>query len=254
MDDANPWTYASISIIKRQQLSVDSPKCQQEDDPEACIEDDVDLYYLPTEVAVHNTPEDCWLSYLHTVYDLSDLCKNWRDTREISPIIAHAGKDISHWFDHSRGDIKHHVDRVTGHSVPFCPHGPIPHVGTTSPVSTWRPIDRCPWWLDQRYKKGRLTKNSRPCRIINTLTGCSAIISVCEEDTIRRIQERFLIFNANGRHYDWKFEGKDLDMSKTLTENGIPDERERYTNCGLPSTIYIPSLLCYYRDDPTHDD
>ncbi|XP_063975342.1 malate dehydrogenase-like isoform X2 [Diachasmimorpha longicaudata] len=138
---------------------------------------DKDRYYLPTEVAVHNTPDDCWVSYLYGVYDLTELCKTWRNAREICPIIANAGKDISHWFDHSRGDIKHQVHRVTGALVPFCPHGPIPHVGITSSVLSWRPVDRCPWWLDDKYKKGKLTKNPRPCRIINTLTGCRAIIS-----------------------------------------------------------------------------
>ncbi|XP_043518993.1 cytochrome b5 domain-containing protein 1 [Frieseomelitta varia] len=155
-------------------------------------------YFLPTEVAVHNTEIDCWISYNDMVYDLTDLCKIWANKREIKPILAYAGKDISHWFDHEKNDIKYYVHPVTGVLVPYCPHGPIP--------------------------------------------------DVCEEDSIRRIQERALIYNKNGKSYRWKFEGKDLTLDLTLTENGIPDERERFAACGLPDDYYIPCLMCYYNE------
>ena len=138
----------------------------------------VSRYYLPAEVVVHNKPDDCWVSYLGNVYDLTELCNAWKDSREIKPIIASAGKDISHWFDDKTGDIRHYVHPLTGVSVPYCPHGPIPDVGPCVPTITWRPLNRCPWWLDNKYKKGYLTKNARPCKIINVLTGAVAIISV----------------------------------------------------------------------------
>ena len=32
-------------------------------------------YYTPKEVAAHNAPGDCWVSYLGKVYDLTSLCK-----------------------------------------------------------------------------------------------------------------------------------------------------------------------------------
>lgn len=75
------------------------------------------------------------------------------------------------------------------------------------------------------------------------------LMKVCEEDSIKRIQERALIYNANGMSYSWKFEGKDLDIELTLTENGIPDERDRFVNCGLPDHYYIPCLMCYYEEE-----
>ncbi|XP_043270393.1 cytochrome b5 domain-containing protein 1 [Venturia canescens] len=208
-------------------------------------------YFLPTEVVLHNKPEDCWVSYLGGVYDLTELCYVWKYCREINPILANAGKDISHWFDHEKGDIRYYVNPLTGVRVPYCPHGPIPDVGPSVPTTMWRPLDKCPWWLDDRYKQGYLTQNPRPCRIINSLTGHSAVISVCEEDTIRRIQERFLTFNAHGGSYKWKFEGKSIDMNKTLTDNGILDERDRFVACGLSEDIYVPSLVCYFNDDMT---
>ncbi|KAK2583307.1 hypothetical protein KPH14_009309 [Odynerus spinipes] len=206
-------------------------------------------YFLPTEVAVHNKTSDCWVSYNGNVYDLTELCKLWLGRQEIEPVIAHAGKDISHWFDHHRNDIKYYVHPVTGVLVPYCPHGPIPDASSfVVPSTAWRPLNKCPWWLDERYKLGKLTKNPRPCRIMNVLTGTSCVITVCEEDTIERIQERALLFNANGASYAWKFEGKDLNVNRTLTENNIPDERERFVACGLPENYYIPSLMCYYID------
>lgn len=30
-------------------------------------------YFTPAEVELHNAPEDCWLSWLGNVYDLSPL-------------------------------------------------------------------------------------------------------------------------------------------------------------------------------------
>ena len=32
-------------------------------------------YYTPKEVAAHNAPGDCWVSYLGKVYNLTSLCK-----------------------------------------------------------------------------------------------------------------------------------------------------------------------------------
>ena len=75
------------------------------------------------------------------------------------------------------------------------------------------------------------------------------MLQVCEEDSIRRIQERALIFNGHGASYTCKFEGKLLDPSLSLTENGIADESDLYLACGLSDTTYIPNILCCYNDD-----
>ncbi|CAG5073882.1 Similar to cyb5d1: Cytochrome b5 domain-containing protein 1 (Danio rerio) [Cotesia congregata] len=205
-------------------------------------------YFLPSEVVLHNSLSDCWVSYLGKVYDLTALCKSCEDRPEIKPILLFAGKDISHWFDRLTGDIQHHVDPRTGALVPYCPHGPIPDVGIPEPSSTWRPLEQVPWWRDTKYLLGNLTRNPRPCRVINTLIAKEALIWVCEEDTIKRIQERFKLFNSNSSDYLWKSEEKILDLNKTLTDNGIPDERERFLRCGLPDNFYVPSILCYYKD------
>ena len=35
-------------------------------------------YYTPQEVAVHNTMEDLWVSFLGKVYNLTPLCEKYR--------------------------------------------------------------------------------------------------------------------------------------------------------------------------------
>ena len=55
-------------------------------------------YYTPDEVKIHNTADDCWVSFFNRVYDLTGLIqKNYGVLCE--PIIKAAGSDITHWFD-----------------------------------------------------------------------------------------------------------------------------------------------------------
>jgi len=62
-------------------------------------------YYTPSEVAVHNVPTDCWVSYLGKVYDLTPLCEEHAGNVLLKPITSSAGKDISHWFDPETKDV-----------------------------------------------------------------------------------------------------------------------------------------------------
>ena len=62
-------------------------------------------YYTPGEVALHNVPSDCWVSYLGKVYDLTLLCKEHMGDVLLKPIIANAGRDISHWFNSEDGEV-----------------------------------------------------------------------------------------------------------------------------------------------------
>ena len=83
-------------------------------------------YYTPKEVAAHNAPGDCWVSYLGNVYDLTSLCKEHTGISTgnlqhlsleiysdlffagnvlLKPIVANAGMDISHWFDPDTKDV-----------------------------------------------------------------------------------------------------------------------------------------------------
>lgn len=82
-------------------------------------------FYTPNEVSLHNTLKDIWVSYLGKVYDLTPLCEEYAGKKKVKksmlavglrcscflgdlllkPIIASAGKDISHWFDKKTGDV-----------------------------------------------------------------------------------------------------------------------------------------------------
>eukprot|EP00955_Chlamydomonas_euryale_P080064 363374-Chlamydomonas_euryale.AAC.7 len=49
-------------------------------------------YYTPYEVAKHNLPDDCWVSFLGGVYDITKLLKVSRErasqcTRSASPVV-----------------------------------------------------------------------------------------------------------------------------------------------------------------------
>merc|ERR1712070_1196186 len=57
-------------------------------------------FYMPSEVALHNTPEDCWLSWFGEVYDLSPVLDQNKGVNT-KPFIDSAGQDITHWFDNN---------------------------------------------------------------------------------------------------------------------------------------------------------
>jgi cytochrome b involved in lipid metabolism len=57
-------------------------------------------YYTPAEVAVHNTADNCWVSFFDEVYDLTLLIQqNCKKSKLCEPLIQAAGTDITHWFD-----------------------------------------------------------------------------------------------------------------------------------------------------------
>ncbi|XP_076250890.1 cytochrome b5 domain-containing protein 1 [Rhynchophorus ferrugineus] len=205
--------------------------------------------FAPFEVVIHNTPSNCWVSFLGKVFDISELIKQYDGQRCIKPLLAMAGKDIGHWFDPKTGDIQHYIHPETGVRVPYCPHGPLPDVSFIVPATSWRPLEKLPWWKDEKYQVGLLSKRVRPLRIINMLTLSEVTINVCCEDTFHRIMERYQLFNSDADSYVWRYIDKNIDMSKTLDENNIPDERDIFTEVGLPQNFYVPSIFLYYSDD-----
>lgn len=106
--------------------------------------------YGPFEVIIHNTPNDCWLSFLGKVFDATPVIKKHKEENCVKPLIAFAGKDVSHWFNERTGDIQHYIHPVTGVEVPYCPHGRIPDVHYEVPTTLWRPLDGPPWWKDSK--------------------------------------------------------------------------------------------------------
>lgn len=75
-------------------------------------------YYTPDQINLHNAPEDCWLSWLGCVYDLTDVVKANSGTSGsyignvlLNPILANAGQDISNWFDPKTREVGGVADR-----------------------------------------------------------------------------------------------------------------------------------------------
>ena len=89
-------------------------------------------YYTPAEVKVHNTADDCWVSFFNAVYDLTHLVQNNYGPL-CEPIIKAAGSDITHWFDPKTKEVRPQADTATDGNfrqnralaVPL-PTGPVP--------------------------------------------------------------------------------------------------------------------------------
>ncbi|KAK9881033.1 hypothetical protein WA026_014376 [Henosepilachna vigintioctopunctata] len=206
-------------------------------------------YIAPFEVVIHNKPSDCWVSVLGKVFDVTPLIKRYEGQASVKPLIAMAGKDLSHWFDAKTGSIRYCVHPVTGVLTPYCPNGPFPDILTQVPDTEWRELNGPPWWERTQYQVGILTKRVRPLRIINMLTFHEVQINVCAEDTFKRIQERYSIFNKDPDSYAWKYFDKYIDLDKTMDENGIVDDRDKFAEFGMPQNYYVPVVFLYYNDD-----
>lgn len=74
---------------------------------------------------------------------------------------------------------------------------------------------------------------------------------MCSEETLDEITQRFLHYNAHASSYTWKHRGGKLDMSGTLSQNGVPDEDQDMERLWLDRDLYNPALLLYFNDDLT---
>nr|XP_044986605.1 chromodomain-helicase-DNA-binding protein 3 isoform X6 [Jaculus jaculus] len=190
-------------------------------------------YFTPAEVAEHNHSEDLWVSYLGHVYDLTPLAREFKGSLLLKPILEVAGQDISHWFDPKTGDIRKHVDSLTGCLRYRTPRGRCVHIPPPLPRSDWANDFGTPWWKGSNYEVGRLSAKTRNIRIINTLTSQEHTLEVGALESMWEILYRYLPYNAHAASYTWKHDGKNLNMDYTLEENGIRDEEEEFDCLGM---------------------
>jgi meiotically up-regulated gene 157 (Mug157) protein len=109
-----------------------------------------------------------------------------------------------------------------------------------------------PWWNDtERYCIGRLTKKVRQINLMNTLTKEESVIDVASEENMNEILDRYLVQNYHASSYTWKRLGKVLNMTLTLSENGIEDETQECLSLGIDPEDYIPTIHLYFDDDLT---
>lgn len=208
-------------------------------------------FFTPNEVAVHNTLKDCWVSFLGKVYDLTPLCERYQGDVLLKPIVGSAGKDISHWFDPKLKDIRTHIDPTTGCQVPYTPHGRFIHIPPPCPSTDWANDFGRPWWKDDSYCVGILSKKTRFIKIINTLTSQEQVIEVCSEEIMTEILDRYVTYNAHAASYTWKYDGKNLDMNKTLEQNKVFDEDEEFYKLSMNDDDFLPAIHLYFNDDLT---
>ncbi|WIA30013.1 hypothetical protein OEZ86_000110 [Tetradesmus obliquus] len=219
-------------------------------------------YYIPYEVASHNTPTDCWLSFNGGVYDVTQLLQEHPGSLT-EPILAAAGTDISHWFDPTTGDVRTCCDPDTQLPLPYCPQGLFLHVAPVEPTSSYDCSVQVPWWKDITLRVGLLSSKTRLVRVKNVLTEQEDTLEVPSEETVGQVRQRYLALNAHAASYTWKalgrtaggagsqFEFRDLDLNKTLQENGVVDESGAFESLDMPSDYHVPVLHVYWNDDLT---
>ena len=65
------------------------------------------------------------------------------------------------------------------------------------------------------------------------------------------ILNRYLMYSGHAGSYTWKYDGKNLDMDKTLEDNTIPDEDEEFYQLGINDDQYRQAIHLYFNDDLT---
>ncbi|KAJ1526824.1 hypothetical protein ONE63_008392 [Megalurothrips usitatus] len=198
---------------------------------------------LPEEVMAHSSEGDVWVSVFGRVLDVSDLASP--DPAGPSGLggrllFALAGKDVSHWFEPDCSQVATFVHPSSGAAAPLWP----------VPTATGPPGP--PWWRDPARVRGLLTARPRPIRIVDALTGLQVLLSVCSEDSLARVLQRCDAFDSDEARYECvradDADGRPLDRSRTLLENGIEDERDLFVDLGLPEDLYVPALMLVRRD------
>lgn len=209
-------------------------------------------YFTPKEVQLHNYTDDLWMSWHGNVYNLSSLCIKFKGDPLLIPIIKNAGKDVSHWFDLVTGDIKPHINLLTGCKVPYTPEGRFLDVPPPLPRNDWKNEVTIPWWKNKEiYYVGKLANRPRKIIIVNTLTKDQHIVEVCREEKLGAIQERYSANNAHAKGYMWKRLGVLLDMTLTLEANGIKDEAPLFESLHMDEEEWLPVIHLYFSDDLT---
>jgi hypothetical protein len=166
----------------------------------------------------------------------------------LTPILANAGQDISHWFDKTTGNLKTQIHSLTDCETTALPLGRFLHVPPPLPRLDWSADDgNNPWWTDQSNCLGYLSKKTRKLKLVNTLTKEEHLLEVCAEDTLSAIQERYTALNAHAKGYMWKRLSSLLDMKLNLEENGIIDEEQTMDQLGINNDQWLPVIHLYFR-------
>ena len=206
-------------------------------------------YYTPSQVSQHNLSTDCWVSFFSFVYDLTSIIAA-HPASLTAPLLRFAGQDISFFFDAETREPKTCIDPVSGLRVFSTPYGPYPHIPPAFPSSSYRTDFETAWWEDERLRVGRLSSRTLTVRCLNTLTGQEDALQVAAEEKAAELRQRWMRLNGveDCSSYVFKLLGRVLDLSQTLEENGLKDERDEMDELGINGSEFIPVLHVYYDD------
>ena len=68
---------------------------------------------------------------------------------------------------------------------------------------------------------------------------------------MKEILYRYITYNEHAGSYTWKYDGRNLDMDKTLDQNGINDEDEEFYELRMNDDQYLQAIHLYFNDDLT---
>lgn len=68
---------------------------------------------------------------------------------------------------------------------------------------------------------------------------------------MNEILQRYKVYNSHASSYTWKYFEKNLDMTKTLEQNGITDEGQDMYILRLDEETFLPPINLYFNDDLT---
>ncbi|MEN2498298.1 MAG: Cytochrome b5 domain-containing protein 1 [Marteilia pararefringens] len=240
-------------------------------------EDILKAFYLPEELKLHCSEQDLWVVIHSRIYNLSAIIEKYRgcDKRLLEPLIKKAGRDISHWFEaetlqvllaiqidliYSKYPISY-IDPETTLRLYACPDGPFLGIPETleerKTTESSFDTDSVDWWKSEEFLVGYLTSEVQTIRVLNTLTGRSAILRICSEWTIDEISRHFSkILNSHSRSYTWKYLGRELDMSRDLGENKVKNHQKELIelNVEIDHKMFensVTTLELYFNDDLT---
>ena len=74
---------------------------------------------------------------------------------------------------------------------------------------------------------------------------------MCSEEILTEILSRHLVYNAHAASYTWKYYGRNLDMNKTLEQNGVEEYSKEYYQLKMNEDDYLPPISLYFNDDLT---
>ncbi|EGR34263.1 hypothetical protein IMG5_018720, partial [Ichthyophthirius multifiliis] len=165
-------------------------------------------FYTLQDLKLHNTANDCWITFFNQIYDITALIQQNINSPFIKPLIEAAGSDITYWFDPLSKDPRVQIDLNTGLEKFYCPQGIFLHIQPSGPENINLVEDlQTPWWKNPIFFIGRLTIRSSKINIINMLTQHEDLIEVPCEETINTFQK-----DINKQMYMQQFIlGKDME-------------------------------------------